>query len=358
MSVTPAPPNTIVSSKPRRNGIRSREPKGTSENMKRRTDVTAGKIRASDQLRSINGAGIKPGDDENPEDGEKQARTLWSRVQSGRSFVDDEGQVSPWMFASDPHGTQMANLICAIDPLCKLYITKVTDSNKYGITPQRVAKAIVWAVDNDVDIISMSFSIVETTNKFDAVIIQAHSRGIILMCSSHDEGVVAPKSFPASYDETLTIAACDEYGALLREVKDKNGFKYKLNALNIAAGSVPFLNSSERISGSSVTTAIASGLSSLILSCVSLNNPGWEQSIPDHSNQKEQGKVFRRKVVQKYLQAIVVPGSDCYLSLEKFRNINVRFQDGQLIKAQTVLEHAFTKFHVDHAINNTEGLTF
>ena len=67
-------------------------------------------------------------------------RTLWSRIKLGRSFVDDDFQLSPWLFASDPHGTQMANLICAIDPACELYVAKVTDGRD-GITPQRVARA-------------------------------------------------------------------------------------------------------------------------------------------------------------------------------------------------------------------------
>jgi len=63
--------------------------------------------------------------------------TLWSRISEGKSFVDDDYQLSPWLFASDPHGTQMANLICAIDPGCQLYVAQVTDG-RYGITPHRV----------------------------------------------------------------------------------------------------------------------------------------------------------------------------------------------------------------------------
>ena len=70
----------------------------------------------------------------------KGQRTLWSRIKLGRSFVDNDHQLSPWLFASEPHGTQMANLICAIDPACELYVAKVTDGRD-GITPHRVARA-------------------------------------------------------------------------------------------------------------------------------------------------------------------------------------------------------------------------
>lgn len=70
----------------------------------------------------------------------KEYRTLWSRIKEGRSFVDDDYQLSPWLFASHPHGTQMANLICAIDPRCELYVAKVTDGDRYGINPKRLAR--------------------------------------------------------------------------------------------------------------------------------------------------------------------------------------------------------------------------
>lgn len=72
-------------------------------------------------------------------DGERRRKTLWSRIKAGRSFVDDNFRVSPWLFASDPHGTQMANLICAVDPWCDLYVAKVTEGRS-GIDPARVER--------------------------------------------------------------------------------------------------------------------------------------------------------------------------------------------------------------------------
>lgn len=68
----------------------------------------------------------------------QEFRTLWSRIKDGSSFVIFDDRVSPWMFASDPHGTQMANLICAIDPGCEIYVAKVTE-RRHGILPRRVA---------------------------------------------------------------------------------------------------------------------------------------------------------------------------------------------------------------------------
>jgi hypothetical protein len=49
---------------------------------------------------------------EQPDD----SRRIWSRIADGYSFVDGDSKLSPWLFASDPHGIQMANLNCAPDP--------------------------------------------------------------------------------------------------------------------------------------------------------------------------------------------------------------------------------------------------
>jgi hypothetical protein len=66
-------------------------------------------------------------------------KSLWSRIKAGRSFVEGESTISPWLFASNPHGTQMANMICAIDPFCEIYIARVAE-DAYGVTPKRVQK--------------------------------------------------------------------------------------------------------------------------------------------------------------------------------------------------------------------------
>ncbi|KAI8945698.1 hypothetical protein F4801DRAFT_584162 [Xylaria longipes] len=41
------------------------------------------------------------------------------RVIKGPSFVDENYTMGSRSFSSDPHGTQMMNLICAIDPCCE-----------------------------------------------------------------------------------------------------------------------------------------------------------------------------------------------------------------------------------------------
>lgn len=71
---------------------------------------------------------------------------IGAQIVDGQSFVYEDSSESPWWHASVPHGTQMASLICSIDPCCELYVTKVGDDvGTYGdrqnvpVTPERVA---------------------------------------------------------------------------------------------------------------------------------------------------------------------------------------------------------------------------
>lgn len=52
----------------------------------------------------------------------------------------------------------------------------------------------------------------------------------------------------------------------------------------VAAGVIPFLEPIERISGSSVATALAAGLSSIILSCNWLENS--ERNLANEGNHR------------------------------------------------------------------------
>ncbi|RFU78593.1 peptidase s8 s53, subtilisin kexin sedolisin [Trichoderma arundinaceum] len=213
-------------------------------------------------------------------------KTLFSRIKEGQSFVDDGNRVSQWFLASDPHGTQMARLICSIDPCCDLYVARVS-KGRSGIIPARVArvgylpfmhcshpvfvadflhKAIRWAISREVDIISMSFAIRELTEELREACHRAAAHGIAMICSAHDEGSNLTHAYPADFYETMTITTCDEFGTVAPRSRHQN-YDYAVYSQEVAVGVVPFLESDEYISGSSVATAIAAGLGSLVLSC-------------------------------------------------------------------------------------------
>lgn len=71
---------------------------------------------------------------------------LARRVVDGKSFVntgDEEEQL--WWHASEPHGTQMARLICSMDPCCELYVVKVAETRSSGISANVVAEVRAYS---------------------------------------------------------------------------------------------------------------------------------------------------------------------------------------------------------------------
>jgi len=78
-----------------------------------------------------------------------------------------------------------------------------------------------------------------------------------------------------------------------------------------------------------VATAIAAGLSSLIISCLRLANP--EQTFEG---------VRRAKTVEKKLDDM--PSKETkYVLLEKFGGIDEKIKEGEPINAEVILETAF-----------------
>lgn len=82
--------------------------------------------------------------DGKPKTKEPSGSSTWGkylkhRVVDGISLVSRDTEDEVFWHASEPHGTQMAKLICSIYPLCALYVIKVAETRSSGITANNVA---------------------------------------------------------------------------------------------------------------------------------------------------------------------------------------------------------------------------
>lgn len=201
------------------------------------------------------------------------------RIADGVSFVSKGNQEFLWWHASEPHGTQMATIICAINPCCDLYIAKVAETKTSSLSATNVTKAIYWAIQKKVDIISLSLVVYaklsndgeqsEQSAELMKAIKEAKSHDITIICSTADEGYSSVQDIlnkRENKDKVVSIAACSEQGKPL-EQSQEDAFIYRFSGNKIQLGSVPFLNSESHVTGSSVATAIAAATASLILSC-------------------------------------------------------------------------------------------
>jgi hypothetical protein len=122
----------------------------------------------------------------------------------------------------------------------------------------------------------MSFAFEETDTTLYDVIEKAKNKGIVILCSTADQGNNSSQVWPAGYESaTIAIAACNSYGNLA-PWSSGVAAKYFFQGMDVATERIPYMKSEEHISGSSVATAIAAGVASLILACYRMANPGLD----------------------------------------------------------------------------------
>ncbi|KAI0520750.1 hypothetical protein F5B22DRAFT_598226 [Xylaria bambusicola] len=288
---------------------------------------------------AINGQtnGRKEGSDNistrDPTDATQPSTTdLAELIEDGKSYVntgDDEEQM--WWHASEPHGTQMARLICSIDPRCKLYVVKVAETRSSGIAANVVAQAIEWAIDKKVDIISISLVVFANTEDMIKQIEKARRKDIVVLVSTADTGLATtPTSTdkPDNNEDLFTIVACDKWGNLL-PFSQKSGYRFRFVGHNVQVGQIPFLKSEESVTGSSAATAIAAGAASLILACYRIS-PKFDDS----------GEDWRYRMVKKRFREMGEGGDQPYVKLE---NLCGKNRDLRNIDFQAVVREEFVR---------------
>ncbi|WP_438433975.1 S8 family serine peptidase [Gorillibacterium sp. sgz500922] len=132
-------------------------------------------------------------------------------IVGGISFVADESELSD----QNGHGTAVASIIGAQNPVdmtgvapgVELYAVKVLNKEGQGSYSQ-VISALDWAIDNKMDIISMSFSGSADSQLLREAVDTAAQAGILLVAASGNGG--GETGYPAKYDSVLSVSATDE----------------------------------------------------------------------------------------------------------------------------------------------------
>lgn len=121
--------------------------------------------------------------------------------------------ILPWWIVSDPHGMQMASLVSAANPWCGLYIARVGEGRR-DIFPEDAVQAVKWAMEQKVDIVSISWVTKSMVHDLQKVTEDAASKDILVFCSTTDKGTGPDPTYSADYKGTLRISATDRYGNL------------------------------------------------------------------------------------------------------------------------------------------------
>ncbi|MDF2865621.1 MAG: epr 2 [Clostridia bacterium] len=167
------------------------------------------------------------------------------------SLLDDE-YISKYdvkvnkIMVKDPLLTNHGNTILSIIKQknnAEIYYVSTLDSNLVS-SIDNIAKSIYWCVENDVDIINMSFGTKEDKPKLKEAVQYALDNGVIVVasCINNYEGY----SYPANYKGVVSVSDNASSKAVI-VVKDK---KYDIKLLD---------GSTIKASGTSCATAYVTG---------------------------------------------------------------------------------------------------
>ncbi len=144
-------------------------------------------------------------------------------VYGGYDFVNNDADASDDM----GHGTMVAGIIAAsassplgvagAAPNAQLYAVKILDSKGSGSVALAI-QGIQWAVDNGMQIVSMSWTINDYNNALRDALQAAYNRGVLLVAAAGNIGdVQSGVACPASYGSVIAVSAIDENNMHLPE---------------------------------------------------------------------------------------------------------------------------------------------
>ncbi|KAL9473840.1 hypothetical protein ACSS6W_008220 [Trichoderma asperelloides] len=238
---------------------------------------------------------------------------------TGLSYCPPDGKTEhPWHQSTNGHGTVMANMIARINPWVSLDVMKIHESTNHSpgsktrtIYAESAARAIEGAIIRKADIISMSWTIRKLAKKAAVVpnvlvagtdeehkkspeevamnalqraIEKAKSRNILMFCSAADDiQLLGRESLPfsAASDCIIRIGAALPKGQRDPTSEDFNTISYFFPGNQVAEARNP--RSSKPVEyhdGSSVSTALAAGLASLIIYCTNVVKTYYDDSRP------------------------------------------------------------------------------
>lgn len=127
-------------------------------------------------------------------------------VEKSINLVKDEQDLTYYMNDMTGHGTAVAGIIHQIAPAAQIYSVRVLNCENRGRLSDIVA-GIYWCIEQDVDIINMSFGTNVESEVLRKAIQAATQKGILMVSSAGNGGDEGTVEYPAAYPEVIAVGA-------------------------------------------------------------------------------------------------------------------------------------------------------
>lgn len=188
-------------------------------------------------------------------------------VAGGVSFVDGVESYDD----DNGHGTAMAGILASslnnqglagIAPNIRLYSVKVLDKNGKGYYSS-IVKGIDWAIENNMDIIAMSFGGTEYSAILHESIRTATYNNILMIAASGNDGSDMIQ-YPANYSDVVCVGATDKKNKVAKFTN--TGEQMDMFAPGVDIETIRLEGGTIKISGTSASAAHVAGTAALIWS--------------------------------------------------------------------------------------------
>lgn len=105
------------------------------------------------------------------------------------------------------HGTSVAGIIHNIAEDAQIYSVKVLDAENKTVL-SKVISGIYWCIENDIDVINMSFGTSSRSEVLEKAIKDARNAGILIIAAAGNKDVKGVE-YPAAFDGVLAVGAID-----------------------------------------------------------------------------------------------------------------------------------------------------
>ena len=179
----------------------------------------------------------------------------------------------------------------------KFYLGKITHDVHGDEKIEFLIKGIEWAIENSVNIVSISNGRRDNNAALEAIIKKAFANKILIVCAAGNKDAASGDDilYPAKYDETLSVGGITQGKAPLPDTI--NIAKTDIFAPGEAIRSTSLKSTYASLSGSSQAAPYVAGVAALLLQAVRKKNGNYDpcdlkNELIKHADTKPFGKLI------------------------------------------------------------------